>query len=53
VKVDGEQLAGLPLLTRAMQELERGLLLHGAHEEQGPPPPSRKEKNVRAALRRM
>jgi hypothetical protein len=53
VTVEGEQLAGLQLLTRALQELERGLRLHGAKEEQGPPPPSRKEKNVRAALRRM
>jgi hypothetical protein len=41
------------LLQRTLQELERAIHLLGGHEEQGPPPPGKKEKLVRKALRRV
>jgi hypothetical protein len=49
---EGTQAQGMELLAQVMNEIEQGLRLHGATEDTGAPPPSKREKQLRQALRR-
>jgi hypothetical protein len=52
VQIEGRPAQGIELMAQVISEIEQGLRLHGASEEAGAPPPSKREKQLRQALRR-